>query len=126
MSSLMQALNSRTDYLVERQGTVSSNIANASTPGYISKDMAFDSYLKAQNMPSVGMAKTREGHMAGKNIPSKALLTENYDNMKHNGNSVKLDEEMLKMNDIKLNFNLVNQLYLKHKQAYQLAVRGLR
>ena len=122
MASLINALSQRMNYLATRQGFVSGNIANASTPGYISKDVTFENYL--DQTPGIGMAVTNEKHMAAKPATPNMEITKDTTWMRHDGNSVKLDEEMMKLNDIQTNYNLASQLYQKHKQMYELAVRA--
>lgn len=121
MTSLLTAMNQRMDYLVTRQSVVSGNIANASTPNYLSQDVTFDSFLK--QTPGIDMAITNQGHMAAKPAKPNMRIEKDTTWMKHDGNSVKVDEEMMKLNDISLNYSTVTQLYNKHKQMYQLAVR---
>lgn len=122
MPSLINALNQRLDYLTTRQSVVAGNIANASTPNYLSKDVTFESYV--QKTPGIGMAVTNEQHMVAKPATPNMRMTKDTTWLKHDGNSVKLDEEMMKLNDIQLNYSTVSQLYQKHKQMYQLAVRA--
>lgn len=122
-ASLVNALNHRMNYLVERQGVVSGNVANANTPGYITRDLQFQKMVEANK--SVGMTLTNKHHIKGMNRASDTgTEVKDYSNIKHNGNSVKLDEEMLKMNETQLDYGLVTQLYKKNKQMQQLVLSG--
>lgn len=121
MSSLLNAMNQRMDYLVTRQSVVSGNVANASTPNYVSQDVTFESYL--QQTPGINMALTNQRHMAAKPATPNMRIEKDTTWMKHDGNSVKVDEEMMKLNDISLNYSTVTQLYNKHKQMYQSSIR---
>lgn len=124
MVGLSSALNHRMDYLIQRQGMVASNIANADTPDYLTRDLTFQRL--ATQHGGVGLRRTNSKHLAanggakaGKEITSKEHMT-------HNGNSVQMDVEMLKLNDIQLNYNMATQLYRKHMQLQNIAVRGSR
>ena len=58
----------------ERQRLISSNIANADTPGYVARDMDFASALRqatGAGPASTALATTRSGHMA----PSMGEMT---------------------------------------------------
>lgn len=112
MAGLGAALHNRMNFLVERQGTVAGNIANATTPGYISKDIQFE---KLVAKASSGMETTNARHFTGaKTAGGGHMMTEDRTHMKHDGNSVKTDVEMLKLQEIQLNHRLVAQLYKKH------------
>jgi flagellar basal-body rod protein FlgB len=70
MQRLTQSLDFQSQALVlrsERQRLIASNIANADTPGYVSRDMDFAKALREAtgSQPVEGaMAVTRPGHMA--------------------------------------------------------------
>lgn len=120
--SLSQALTTRMNYLVARQGVIAGNIANADTPGYLSRDLTFNPHLAAaQN--ATDMRRTNARHMAtggsGGNT-GKLVTSSNF--MQHNGNSVRLDQEMLHMNQTQLDYRMMTQLYAKNAQLQQIAI----
>ena len=121
--SLMGAISNRMDHLIARQGLVTSNIANANTPGYIAKDTTFEKLVASQPTGLQGMKTTHSKHLAGTVSSAGGRVFENDSNIRHDGNSVKLDEEALKLNEIQMNYGLVTQLYTKQKQLQQLVVR---
>lgn len=121
MANLSEALTGRMNFLTQRQGVVASNIANANTPGYISRDLI--SKGKGANAGSFGMAVTNAQHMMGD--PGKQMagvMTEDTRFIQHNGNSVRLDEEMLKMTDIQLNYRMMTEVYTKHAGMQKMAL----
>ncbi len=122
MANLSDALTSRMGFLTQRQGIVASNIANSNTPGYISRDLV--SKGKGADTGAFGMAVTNAQHMMGD--PGKArlagVLTEDTRFIQHNGNSVRLDEEMLKMTDIQLNYRMMTEVYTKHAGMQKMAL----
>lgn len=127
MTSLVNALANRMDYLVDRQDIVSGNIANANTPGYLERDIEFKKYVDHDSTPSanLSMAETESGHIAGAadSSPYQLEVQSNSKFMRHDGNSVQLDVEMQKLNQIQLNYNMVTQLYNKQRQFQELMVR---
>lgn len=121
--SLASALSNRMDHLITRQGLVTSNMANANTPGYLTKDVTFEKLVAKQAAGAKGMKTTHAKHIQGANAMINGTLFTDDTNIRHDGNSVKLDEEAYKLNEIQLNYGLVTQLYTKQKQLQQLVVR---
>ena len=121
--SLMGALSNRMDYLVTRQSTITGNIANANTPGYLAKDVSFEKLVAKQPTSLQGMKTTHAKHMHGAFTGGNSRVWEDDSYIRHDGNSVKLDEEALKLNQVQLDYQMVTQLYTKQKQLQQLVVR---
>lgn len=122
MTSVSAALTQRMDFLTQRQGVVASNIANANTPGYLSRDLVNSGKSLPNN--SFGMALTRTQHMAGDMNKAKLIgrIEEDSRFIQHNGNSVRLDDEMLKMTDIQLNYRMMTELYSKQVGMQKMAL----
>ncbi len=121
-ASLKDALSHRMNYLIARQGVVAGNIANADTPGYLAKDLEFKTLLEAQN-GSLNMKVTNSAHMGSQNDPSMVgKLNESTRFIQHNGNSVRLDNEMLKMQEAQLGYRLATQLYAKQAAMQKIAM----
>ena len=119
--SLSASLTHRMNHLVARQGIISGNIANATTPGYITRDLSFNSLLT--QVPGIGVATTHRQHLRGKNTgTTEGKLLHDKTHMRNDGNSVKMDVEMLKMNEIQLHYRMVTQLYSKHAGFQRLAL----
>lgn len=116
--SLMNAMNDRMDYLVRRQGVVTENIANAETPNYLSRDIDFKA---AVNKATLQMQNTHGQHIGGGGDRYKAAMTESKEHMRYDGNSVKMDEEMYKLNEIQMQHRMMTNLLTKH-MSFQRAV----
>jgi flagellar basal-body rod protein FlgB len=115
--NLSAALKHRMNYFVMRQGLISSNIANASTPNYVAKDVTFKS-LVDRSRP--GLKMTNQKHLKGGALSGNHKLIQEREQVDLNGNSVQIDQEMLKLSEIQLGYGLVTQLYSKHKQMQQV------
>lgn len=123
--SLSAAFKNRTNYLIERQGVVSSNIANATTPGYIAKDIEFTPASSSSALMPV--ARTSGGHMSLNGIGSKTgKLIKDKKHIRHDGNSVKLDEQMLKLSNVQMDYRFMLNLKSKMSGMQRLAVLGNR
>jgi len=118
--NLAKALTNRMNYLSQRQGVLSSNIANVNTPDFKAKDITFAQALsEAQLKPSMTNGK----HMAtDSSSVSTGKLTESDLNPKNNGNTVRIDEQLIKMNEAQLQFNLVTSLFSKHASMQRIAL----
>jgi len=116
---LATQLNHRMNYLTQRQGILAGNIANASTPGYLAKDLQFAGYLQqAQVRPQV----THPRHQrVGGFAPAGQVTTERRA-LRLDGNGVQLDTEMLKLNQTQMDFRFVTGLYRKHAQMQRIAL----
>ncbi|MEC9291465.1 MAG: flagellar basal body rod protein FlgB [Pseudomonadota bacterium] len=116
--SLMNSMNNRMEYLIRRQGVVSENVANAETPNYLARDLDFKASV---NKATLQMQNTNSKHIPGSGDRFKTAMTESKEHMRYDGNSVKLDEEMYKLNEIQLQHRMMTNLLTKH-MGFQRAV----
>lgn len=114
--SLFAALTARMRWLHERQAVIAANVANADTPGYEARELAepnFEAMLRGRLAPR----QTHPGHLAGAaGGPQLRNGTARHgaSNASPTGNSVVLEEEMLKLSETNASFQLVSNLYGKH------------
>jgi flagellar basal-body rod protein FlgB len=121
MPSLSQALTSRMNYLTARQSVIAGNIANADTPGYAARDLLVGK--SGATSSAFGMLLTQAGHVGGKTFVKPAgTVVQDTRFLQQNGNSVRLDQEMLKQQQTSLDYRLMTQLYSKNAQLQQLAL----
>jgi flagellar basal-body rod protein FlgB len=102
---LFELASSHSRWLALRQATVSSNVANANTPGYRAQDIeAFGKIFDANAVP---LAVTSPQHMTiGTSLRPQNTRKENSWEVVHSGNSVSLEQEMLKAGDINRDYSL--------------------
>nr|WP_210302464.1 flagellar basal body rod protein FlgB [Rhodoblastus sphagnicola] len=90
----------RASWLSARETTIASNVANANTPGYNAQDVTpFSSVLSHLQLP---MARTAPGHIqpdALAGSKSRVKPSESWD-VVYSGNSVNLEQEMLKAGEV--------------------------
>lgn len=103
---LFNLTSQRNQWLSVRQTTIAGNIANANTPGFEALDVApFESVLDRTQLK---LATTAPGHLAAS--PAAAVLGENQKEQPwevlHSGNTVSLEQEMLKAGDVNRDFSL--------------------
>lgn len=119
MPSLSSALTSRMNFLTERQAVVAGNIANANTPGYLARDLV---ETKGGTTSSFAMAMTNAQHIRNAGVASQGKIVEDARFIEHNGNSVRLDEEMIKMSDAQMNYRFMTELYTKQVAMQKMAL----
>lgn len=119
---LAAALAHRQDYLIARQGVVSGNIANASTPDYLTQDVEFKSLVNRAGS-TLAPRTTNSRHLAQTSgAGSTGRIVENREGQTLNGNSVVIEEELLKLNDIQLSYGFITQLFQSHGRFQQIAL----
>ena len=130
---LFSMLRGRLGYLSERQKVIAQNVANADTAGYVSQDLkplGFQAQMQAQGgaSGSTRMAATQAGHMAPRHErrsggavykPVAAPGSETT----LNGNTVVLEEEMMKMSDARMNYDAAIGFYQKSLNILRMAAR---
>lgn len=94
----------------ERQLVVARNVANADTPGFKAGDVQSfaDSYRRADLAP---MRATDPRHLSTPDWSPLTRQTENDTGVSPNGNSVSLEEEMLKAAEVKRGHDLSLGIY---------------
>lgn len=108
---LMQMAQASATHATLRQRTVSQNIANADTPGYAARDVsAFSDVFRTE--AAEPMRVTRAGHIgADGRVDVDAGLRRDPGTTSPNGNSVSLEDEMVKAVDVKRQHDLALTVY---------------
>ncbi len=112
------------DYHVERQNLITSNIANADTPGYRPREMTF-----AQQVGEYGaqlpVARTSEGHLptAGAGDPSGFRVhEETWATPGNDGNYVRIEHEMSRLNANGVRYRASTQMVSHHLGMIRYAI----
>ncbi len=99
----LEALSKSLDLRSQQQTLITSNIANADTPGYEAKEIDFEGSLaNALELGDSNIARTHEGHMnAGGEIGEvQGDIHRQVNNViREDGNTVDRDAEMVKLVD---------------------------
>ena len=107
LSRLSDTLEHYMDLLSARQKVVASNIANADTPGYKTKDIDFQSEFRS----ALGGATPQSFEVAG--LP-----------VKNDGNNVSLDRESRLLTENDMRFNLASNLLRSEVQSIRAALQS--
>jgi flagellar basal-body rod protein FlgB len=138
---ILQMLKARLGYLSDRQRVIAENVANADTPGYTAHDLkpfSFEAQVSAATGASSGnsiamtpagaMAVTKPNHMTldgsspGRVTPAKSIKTQDSEETL-DGNSVVLEDEMVKLTDARMDYDAAIGFYQKSLSLLKLAVR---
>ena len=127
-TSFFGTLRTRLDQLSQRQRLISENIANASTPGYVPRDLdttSFDRAL-AQQAGGAGLRMTRTNamHMAqggGGAGAQPRIVTSEDSETTIDGNAVVLEDQMARAAETRMAFETGVALYQKGLQLVRLA-----
>lgn len=131
---LFAMLRGRLGHLSERQRLIAQNVANSDTPGYRGTDLKpFTFHVAgasgvAATAPT--QAVTQAGHMQAPNTrkpppggPFKTTKAQSSETTL-DGNSVVLEEEMLKMADARMSYDAAIGFYQKSLGLIRLASRA--
>jgi flagellar basal-body rod protein FlgB len=130
---LFSMLRGRLGYLSQRQKLIAENVANADTPGFAPKDLkpfTFAAQMQAAGTAGV-MKVSQPGHMQPKSAAGSGLRgSPAFKGVKApdsettlDGNSVVLEEEMMKMSDARMNYDAAIGFYQKSLNLLRLAAK---
>jgi flagellar basal-body rod protein FlgB len=138
---LFAMLKSRMGYLSERQKVIAQNVANGDTPDYQPRDLKAYSFKatldqQASGQPyrggpvsptatsGVQMVATSASHMAPSRPASAWRAPEGPDSETTlDGNSVTLEDQMLKMTDARMNYDAAVSFYQKSMAMLKQSTR---
>ena len=129
---LFAMLKSRMGYLTERQRVIAQNVANADTPNYMPQDLkpySFQSHMAAVIAPPGPMSvavtsPTHISHTATSPKPPTGRSRKTMDTETTlDGNSVVLEDEMLKLTDTRMSYEAAVSFYQKSLNLLKMAAR---
>jgi flagellar basal-body rod protein FlgB len=103
---LFKVVSSQNHWLSVRQSLIAGNIANANTPAFKAQDVeAFEKVLNSTNLVT---AKTNTGHidLGASDVPVTNTKDEDSWEITHSGNTVSLEQELVKANDVNRSYRL--------------------
>jgi flagellar basal-body rod protein FlgB len=127
---LLSLLKDRMAWLNQRQNVLSQNVANADTPGYTARDLKpidFEQALRnvaSPNRFSGGLMTDNPRHIAVSPRGAGAfndVATPDVESTP-SGNSVSLEQEMIKVSDTQAQFQAATNLYAKAIQMMKTAI----
>ncbi len=112
------------EWLGMRQAVIAENVANANTPGFRSKDV--EPFSAIFDQTKLNMASTRPGHMQALDGVSEAREVEREDSwdVTHSGNSVSLEQEMVKAGEVARGHALTSNIVKSLHRMMLMSVKG--
>lgn len=128
--SLFQAMNAKMNYLQERQKVISQNISNANTPGYHPSDMTevnfgrvLQNVTRDNGVKKVSLEATSPNHLApDSSLQARAKEQRVTYEVKPDENGVVLEEQMMKANDVQMNYNMMLNLYSSNMDMIRTSI----
>ena len=122
---LFSMLKTRMRWLETRQRLLSENVANAETPGYRGRDLKPQDFTRQlQAATSVHMVSTNPGHLAGvtQSDPNFASDRSQPFEVTPRGNSVSLEEEMMRIAQNQVDHQTAATLYSRSLGLLKIAI----
>lgn len=116
--------------LAKRFEATSRNIANANTPEYARRNVAFEDDLRAlvDGSRRLSMTITNEGHIPSGPLTVNSIVPEEikvYDEkFRLDGNNVDPEREMAVMSQTRMAYNAVSRFAAKKSSLYRLVIGG--
>lgn len=100
-------------WLGQRQSVLAENVANADTPGYRARDLQEQDFHAMLSRAQAGDASSGGSPIEENREPYEVTLS---------GNSVALDEQLMKVADTSARYQLATNLYTKHLSMLRMAL----
>ena len=115
---LFAALTEKMKWLTARQKVLAQNIANSDTPNYRARDLKpleFREMIDAPEDKSVQINRTDKKHIYVNEITTYDVqVNRDVSEMTPTGNAVLLEEEMMKVAETQIQYELTTSLYRKN------------
>lgn len=134
--SVLALLQQNMRYASDRQQVIANNVANANTPGYTPQDIAPSEFERAVEAQMRGrrtgngtlvMSTSQGGHLGGRVDTSSGRSWSSGDSPDSettvNGNSVVLEEQMVRATETRMRYESALSLYQKSIGLLRMAVR---
>ena len=114
------------DFAARKQQVITSNLANAETPGYQAKDVQFQDVLaEAETGGAQTLRKTHAEHLSGKPELIREELSRGHlgDSLGHDGNDVDFEKELVDLSENVLKFSVVGRLLQLKLQLIKAGIK---
>ena len=129
--STPKLLKKTLDLYLQKNSVISSNIANADTPGYKAVDLKFDEQLRTAigSGNQIKVKATQRGHFTSdiKQIDKiTPIVSEESDPARPDGNNVKIEKEMSKLVETQLMYILLSRQFQKEAAYFAMLLKKAR
>lgn len=125
--SLLNALTEKMKWHQARQGLLAENVANAETPGYRGRDLkayGFEEHMRTLSTTRIATVATQPGHFSVQGIGADGFgpRTENGFEVTPEGNSVSLEDEMMKVTGNQMDYQAITAIYQRSVKLLKTAL----
>jgi flagellar basal-body rod protein FlgB len=124
---LLNQIKGRLAWLDDRQRVIAQNVANADTPGYGARDLKAPTDFAAALRQGAGLSMSRTNAMhiapAGQNVARFDVGKAPDSETTLDGNSVVVEEQMLKMAESRMAYDAAIGFYQKSMSMIRLAAK---
>jgi flagellar basal-body rod protein FlgB len=119
---ILRLAEQRLGWLDRRQEVIAQNIANADTPGYAARDLQPFAKVLARS-GAVAMARTAPQHIVPASAAAHAARPERVAGERtHDGNAVRLEQEVSRAAETETQHELTIGLYRKYMGLFRIAL----
>ncbi|PRD42677.1 flagellar basal body rod protein FlgB [Phyllobacterium phragmitis] len=121
---LFDLASRQAQWLSVKEAAISSNVANANTPGFKARDV--DAFSDVMEKTQLSMAATNPHHLEvdATGITAVQMRQENITEKTHSGNTVNLEQEMMKAGEVNRDFSLNTSIVKAFHRMMLAAVKG--
>lgn len=125
--SLLNALTEKMKWHQARQGLLAENVANAETPGYRGRDLkvtGFEEHMRGLSTARIETVATQAGHISVASTGTDAFgpRTSNGFEITPEGNSVSLEDEMMKVTSNQMDYQAITAIYQRSVKLLKTAL----
>jgi flagellar basal-body rod protein FlgB len=120
---VFQTASAMAGHAAQSQALIAQNVANADTPGYVGKQMAPFATLYAGPEAASSQRASREGHLNGGASVRHMAASEMRGGDNPNGNTVSLENELLKSTQAKSHHDRALAIYKSALDVLRTAAR---
>lgn len=126
---ILSMLRTKMNWNQERQKVLGENVANSDTPNFHARDLVAPKFenptaLTARPVAMVKLATTESGHIGGMALSGTSFRTESKGNyeVRPTGNSVNLEDEMMKVAANQMDYQAATALYSRSLNLLKVAL----
>ncbi|WP_420960908.1 flagellar basal body rod protein FlgB [Brucella sp. IR073] len=121
---LFDLASRQAQWLSVKQAAIAGNVANANTPGFRARDV--DPFTDVLEKTQLSMAATDPHHLEvnASGISAVQMRQEDVSETTHSGNTVDLEQEMMKAGEVNREFSLNTSIVKAFHRMMLAAVRG--
>ena len=125
--NIFDAISRKMAWLGQRQSVLAQNIANADTPNYVPKDLKNSEFVRKLQARQAAMppASTHPSHFRSGfafNGPARSDEQGRTYEVAPSGNAVVLEEQMIKVGETQMNYQMLSNLYRRHMSMMRAAL----